>query len=116
MKPVQTFNEFLVEMTDQFTVCKSTTFAKQVSTRTSSFSGLFDMGGTIFTAILKNYLDPGDNELANGFNDYFSAASCAKTSRSLGKMLSQLVNTKIPDEFYKGLLTYDLQAETGYGG
>ena len=73
MTPIQRLNEFLLQMTNQFTVCKTTNFAKQVATRTSFFSGVFDMVTNIAMAFVKNAVKAGSSELYNAFVGYFKA-------------------------------------------
>ena len=50
--PVQRMSEFTVQLTNMWTTCKFTNFAKQMGTRTSSLSGLFDFAFTIGMAVV----------------------------------------------------------------
>ena len=44
--------------------------------------------------------------LYNSLVGYFTAESCASTSRNLGVALSRMFNTKVPDEYYAEQLTF----------
>ena len=52
MRPVQRLNEFMIELTNQFETCKTTDFAKQLGTRTSTLAGAIDLGVTIGMGLL----------------------------------------------------------------
>merc|ERR1712195_213868 len=60
MRPVQRFNEFLIELTNQFETCKTTDFAKQLVVRTSSWAGGIDLVVTIGMGILMKSVPGSD--------------------------------------------------------
>ena len=52
MRPVQRLNEFMIELTNQFETCKTTDFAKQLATRTSTLAGAIDLSVTVGMGLL----------------------------------------------------------------
>ena len=60
MRPVQRFNEFLIELTNQFETCKTTDFAKQLGVRTSSWAGGIDLLTTVGMGILMKFVPGSD--------------------------------------------------------
>ena len=52
-KPLYKLSDMSVYATDVFTFCQTTNFAKQLSVRTSSLSGLFDIISVIGVSVLK---------------------------------------------------------------
>ena len=112
MRPVQRLNEFMIELTNQFETCKTTDFAKQLGTRTSSLSGALDLAVTVGMGIAMAYVPGADDKskgLYNSLVGYGTAESCAATSRNLGQALSRMFNTKVPDEYFAEQLTYQIK-------
>ena len=54
LAPVYKFQEMLVEATTVFSNCQTTNAAKQLTTRTTSFAGLFEVFGTAGNAYVTN--------------------------------------------------------------
>ena len=114
MRPVQRFNEFLIELTNQFETCKTTDFAKQLGVRTSSWAGGIDLMVTIGMGIVMKFVpgtDATSQELYNSLYGFAMDKSCAGTARSLGRSLSISFNTKVPDEYFAEQLTFSNKPE-----
>ena len=60
-KPLYKLSDLSVYATDVFTFCQTTNFAKQLSVRTSSLSGLFDFISVIGVSALKWYVTDEEN-------------------------------------------------------
>ena len=73
MTPITRGSEFLTQLTNEFTSCYTTNFAKQMATRLSTFPGIIDLVTTIAIAILKNALQPGKSDLYNAWRNYRKA-------------------------------------------
>ena len=67
----------LVQSTAVFSDCQTTNSAKQLSTRLSSFQGLFELAGTIGAAYVKNSQSPGNSVLYEAFSDLKAATDCS---------------------------------------
>ena len=97
MRPVQRFQEFLIELTNTFAVCKTTDVAKSIGKRCSTFSGLFDWVATTAMGVVLKATDSkvtASNKLGDALFAYIKDdESCAKSSKDLGRALSLMLNT-----------------------
>ena len=106
--PIQRTAEISVELTNMWTVCKTTNFAKQMSTRLSTMSGVLDMASTAGMAIAIHYIQGIDTPLFTAGNDYLTADSCGKTANALARILQYTLNYEVPNEFYAEMLSVSL--------
>ena len=117
MRPVQRFQEFLTEMTNSFAVCRTTDVAKSIGKRCSSFSGLFDWVTTTAMGVVLKVANANvtkDNKIGEALWSYINDdESCASSSRHLGRAVSLMLNTQVPNEFYAEQLTFNLKEEMG---
>lgn len=111
LAPVYLFEENLVEMSDTFTACQTSNFAKQLFTRTTSWGGLIEMVTTIGVSFLKDLAQPGGSALYNAGNTFISTNSCARTARSVGEMLHYVVNVNTADAVYFQQLNFQLESQ-----
>ena len=80
--PLYIASESTVASTDVFIYCDSTGFAKQLSTRTSTLPGLFDLLATVGVAFYNDYSDPGSSDLLQAWKGVDSSVGCANTANS----------------------------------
>lgn len=100
----------LVSVTTVFTDCQTTNAAKQILTRTTKFSGLFDLFGTAGAAYLRQDQDPGTSPLYNSYTAFASPGSdtCLTQSTNLGIFMSNMLNFNTPPEVYYDMLVSSL--------
>ena len=80
MKPIYTFNELFIENVNQMSACNFQVKTKQLSTRLSTWSGLFNL---VFTAGWA-FIDHNNSPLYKAFKGLGSASSCKDIGGNLG--------------------------------
>ena len=101
MIPIQRSFEVLTQLTNEFTTCQSTNFAKQLQTRLTSWPGFIDLCVTFVMAFIKEAVDTGKSKLYNSMHKFFKAKTCGLTARAAGETLGYAINMNIPSNFYK---------------
>ena len=90
-----------MQFTTVFSDCQTTNAAKQMMTRTTSFSGLFETFGTVGAGYAKNG-NSGDSVLWNALTNIMTKDTCALQAMAAGLIVSNMLNYQTPDEvFYK---------------
>jgi hypothetical protein len=84
----------LIEMSDEMVACKESVRLKQLDTRLSSFSGLFNLVFTVGWAFYEN----SSNDLYNSIISLskFYTLSCSDLGLNFGKFLANLLEAKSP--------------------
>ena len=111
LAPVYIFQELLVSQTTVFNDCQTTNAAKQLLVRTTQWSGIFDLFGTMGAAYLRQDIDPGTSTLYTAFTNMInppSGTKCISQAKYFGTFVSSLLNFNTPDEVYYDLLTQSL--------
>jgi hypothetical protein len=108
LAPIYTFQEMLVQLTTVFSDCQTTNAAKQLMTRTTSFSGLFEVFGTAASAYVREGQDPGTSTLYNAYNQWSGSADCKTQALNTGLVLSSMLNYQTPDEVFYEQVNFSL--------
>jgi hypothetical protein len=108
LAPVYKFQEMLVEATTVFSNCQTTNAAKQLTTRTTSFAGLFELFGTAGTAYVVERQKPGNSALYNAFTAWSDSTDCAAQAKNTGMLFTTLLNYKTPDAVFYEEVNFSL--------
>ena len=112
LNPVYMVIEASNSIVDVIVDCETTNLAKQFSNRFTTWSGLLDFATVIGMSFLKNAVDSNNpSHLWDAGNTFFTAQTCAKTSRALGEMFHWTVFFEIPDDNYSDYLLTDITGE-----
>ena len=106
--PLYIASESTVAATDVFIYCDSTGFAKQLSTRTSTLAGFFDLFATIGVSLFNDYRDPGSSELVEAWRAVDTGVDCAATVNSLAQTLKYTFVYEVPESYYADALQPNL--------
>merc|ERR1712086_403103 len=80
--------------------CQTTNAAKQLMTRTTSFSGLFEVFGTAASAYVREGQDPGTSTLYNAFDQWSASRDCKAQALNTGFVLTSMLNYQTPDQVF----------------
>ena len=108
LAPIYTVQEMLVQLTTVFSDCQTTNAAKQLMTRTTSFSGLFEVFGTAASAYVRQGQDPGTSDLYNAYSAWAGSGDCKTQSLNTGLMMSSMLNYQTPDEVFYEQVNFSL--------
>ena len=126
MRPVYKSQEVMLEWTRMMSACQSTSFAKQLETRVSTWSGIMDLISNAVASVAKWYVntngtgvypaafytDPTQAQLRSplmdSFFDMLYSNTCARQSRAAGIVLAEILNVQSPDAVYYKDLALDL--------
>ena len=92
LAPVYELQETLVELTTVFSDCQSTNAAKQLITRTTQFSGLFEMFGTVGAAYARESKNPGQSPLYNAYKAWPTSSTCEAQAKNTALIISAMLN------------------------
>ena len=109
--PLYILSEISVATTDVFAYCQTTNLAKQLSTRTSTLAGLFDLVATFGVSILKNYREKDSSPLYNAMVKTYEAETCAETANNMAQTLQYSFNYNVAISNYANQLGQDLTKE-----
>ena len=86
LAPVYLFQESLVESTTMFSNCQATNAAKQLTTRLTTWGGLFNFIAVFPTAYLKDRISPGKSELWTSLRAVWNPTNCQSLALNLGSV------------------------------
>ena len=100
-------------MTNVFSNCQTTNAAKQIFTRTTRLSGVFDLIATFVAANVKENGEAGSSALYNSMQLVKSPTNedCSIWALAVGTTMSLALNFEAPAEVYYEYLSEDLGGE-----
>ena len=77
-------------------------------TRTTSFSGLFEVFGTAASAKVSEDKKPGKSVLYNAYTQWSGSADCATQALNTGLVLTSMLNYQTPNEVFYEQVNFSL--------